>query len=222
MEDIVKEPIHIEFYGLPGCGKSTVSHKVANQLKTLGYTVYEPSYESDHKLRPIIRKFRKLFLTIKFRVLYGKEYKKLQRIIIKNGYRTFRSNLKQMVNIIPKIIVYKNTTPGYYLWDEGLIQSSISLTINHDVSIENTRKSIVLKNKKVITIFLKTDINTALNRMSLRNTNDSRVEQEVDDNKKRKMMQDYYLACEKLKSDIIIESDIVNDAVQKIVIALTL
>jgi len=40
----------IEFLGLPGAGKSTLSHNVAHLLSERGYTVDEATYEVDHDL----------------------------------------------------------------------------------------------------------------------------------------------------------------------------
>ena len=47
--------------GLPGCGKSTVSHLLAERLRVEGFKVSEPSYSIDHQ-KPLWRKIRKFLL----------------------------------------------------------------------------------------------------------------------------------------------------------------
>lgn len=41
----------IEFFGLPGSGKTTLSHDVANLLRARGITVSEDTYNLDHRFR---------------------------------------------------------------------------------------------------------------------------------------------------------------------------
>ena len=48
----------IEFYGLPGSGKSTLSHIVAERLRSEGYAVEEPSYDIDHQ-HPLPKRVKK-------------------------------------------------------------------------------------------------------------------------------------------------------------------
>ena len=49
----------IEFLGLPGSGKSTLSHRVAQMLREIGVPVEEPTYTLTHMPSPWIRLFKK-------------------------------------------------------------------------------------------------------------------------------------------------------------------
>ncbi|MGI9422303.1 MAG: hypothetical protein ACR2PA_03855 [Hyphomicrobiaceae bacterium] len=49
----------IEFFGVPGCGKSTISPLVAEQLRGEGVIVSESTYVLDHECRQIARVVRK-------------------------------------------------------------------------------------------------------------------------------------------------------------------
>jgi ABC-type dipeptide/oligopeptide/nickel transport system ATPase component len=50
----------IEFLGLPGCGKSTLSHSVAEQLRREGRAVNEATYILNHRRHKLERLLRKL------------------------------------------------------------------------------------------------------------------------------------------------------------------
>ena len=103
MEVNLKEPIHIEFFGLPGCGKSTISHQVAERLRAKGYKVYEPTYYSDHNLKPVCRKLRKLLATMYYSISHHKEYLSLIRLAKENGYTGFKDSLKQICELFNKV-----------------------------------------------------------------------------------------------------------------------
>lgn len=205
MEVNLKGPIHIEFYGIPGCGKSTISHMVAERLRELGFKVYEPSYDSDHNLQPVFRKISKMFTTIFFCLSNHKEYKELQRLAKENGYINFSASIKQIVNIVPKIKCYRKRESAVYLWDEGLVQSAISLALNSKADIRKTEKDlfVIVGKKNTIKVYLKIDIETALQRMEDRNSNDSRVEQESDKNKKRLMTARFEERCNRVSNGIV-------------------
>lgn len=204
MENNIKEPIHIEFYGLPGCGKSTISHILANQFRDKGYEVYEPSYESDHTQNHLIRKVKKLIQTIGFEVFNITEYRNLKKIVILNDYKGIRGILGQMVNIVPKRLVYNRSMPGIYFWDEGLVQSSISLAFNSNIDVNKTKNILMPHNKKTILVNIDIDIRTTLERMKGRSTNDSRVEKEKNVEKKYEMMIKYYKSVSAISNDISI------------------
>jgi len=58
-------PHIIEFTGVPCCGKSTLSHKVANQLSA-NRSINEKQFELSHDANRIKRSFAKLFRAIKY------------------------------------------------------------------------------------------------------------------------------------------------------------
>lgn len=53
------EPRVVEFFGLPGAGKSAVSHSLARRLRLAGRRVAEPTFELVHTLGPTARRLRK-------------------------------------------------------------------------------------------------------------------------------------------------------------------
>ena len=88
MENNINKTIHIEFYGLPGCGKSTISHALALYLKENNFCVEEPTYELDHCNNKIIRRIKKILQYILFYFTENKLYRKLKSSIKENEYFT--------------------------------------------------------------------------------------------------------------------------------------
>ena len=197
----VGNPIHIEFYGLPGCGKSTVSHCLAEKLRAEGYKVFEPTYEMDHELNPIARRITKLIFTIRFAIFYHKNFVSIKTMIRKNGYTKKCEIIGQLVNIAPKCYKYESSKKAIYIWDEGLIQSAISLVFKNHHSAINECITTFQKKYDMIPIYLCLDIQTALERMDNRSSNDSRVEKESDIGIKNRMMRSYENIIRKIKLD---------------------
>jgi thymidylate kinase len=56
----------VEFFGLPGSGKSTLSRLVADRLRTRGLCVEEVTYELGHQRRELARLFAKLSILSRF------------------------------------------------------------------------------------------------------------------------------------------------------------
>jgi hypothetical protein len=178
---------------------------VAEQLQSQGVRIYEPSYDFDHNLNPIFRKICKMFITICFCINHHKEYKALQHLAKKNGYISLKNNIKQLVNIIPKIKYYQKSETSVYIWDEGLVQSAISLTLKSRINARKVEKDLIsiVGQKKIIKVHIRTDIKTALHRMTKRSSNDSRVEQEHDERKKQAIMIWFEESCNQIDGDII-------------------
>lgn len=190
MEVNLNTQLHIEFYGLPGCGKSTVSHLLYQKLKKHGITVFEPSYSFDHKANPILRKFFKLCSPAFFSVFHFGEFRRLMNCCKKAAKVGFVEFLKQAVNIVPKIRTYCESTTAIYIWDEGLIQSAVSLALRGNSCSAEIGKELfaIVGDKKTIKILLSTEPEVALSRMKERTTNDSVVEKETDEQKKNDIL----------------------------------
>lgn len=192
MENTVKYPLFVEFYGLPGCGKSTVSHMVAERLRVTGHQVDEPSYYIDHLPNIFLRKIKKLHYFFTWFIGQRGLFRKIKSIVVDNGY-SGKSCLRQIVNIIQKIRIYRHKSSSQFvIWDQGLAQAAISLSVNGKKSAaKNLRNlySLLPSSLHIIHILIDTNIELALSRMSSRNSNDSRVEQLNNQEEKDKMLQ---------------------------------
>ncbi len=186
MENSLKQVLFIEFFGLPGCGKSTLSHLLLERLRAVGLKVSEPSYVIDHR-RPLLRKIHKLFLGGYYYSLKHGMYKSVYKIVNKNGYRGAEC-FTQTVNILQKLATYgKSQTAQIVIWDQGLVQAAISLSLLGKVEAADNLQILfgfLPSTKNIYNVFINVDEELAFERMSKRSTNDSRIEKTKNEEQK--------------------------------------
>lgn len=190
MEDSLKKSLFVEFYGLPGSGKSTLSHLVAERLRREGHAVDEPSYETDHQ-HPLPKRVKKMAVGGYWFVFHHEQFSHIENIVRQNGY-TGMEAFKQIVNVIQKMRIY-NSPKAFeiVIIDQGLIQASISLSMYGAVKAkENYERLLLLMPNAVdaLRVYIDVDSETALDRMRKRTTNDSRVEKLKEDSMMEKML----------------------------------
>lgn len=213
MEDIVNNPVFFEFFGLPGCGKSTVSHAVARLLREEGYTVEEPSFTIDHQRR-IIRKIKKIAIAIGWFIVHYKVYIAIRDIVKKNGYNGTEL-LTQTVNVIQKIRKYNGKADArIYIWDQGLIQAALSLSANGKITaVDNYARLLpfVRSDVKIVPVYMPVTADVALKRMSDRPSNDSRVERIAGNEQKERMLKQIQDGLESVQESIAEQTVIIED-----------
>lgn len=196
--DLKKKPVFLEFYGLPGCGKSTISHLVAEELRKQGKTVSEPTYDVDHRYSKIIRKILKITNATRYTLLSPKAISKLMTVVKGNGY-TGSAALNQFINIAQKLLTYRFPNAEYIIFDEGLIQSAISLTQTKNSksdSFENVKALYRLCPKRKVRILdICVSLEETQDRMVKRAKHDSRIEKIRDKNKRKKALIDFHKQC---------------------------
>lgn len=200
MEANLKTPIVLEFYGLPGCGKSTISHKLADDLRSKGLSVWEPSYEIDRKSGKTMRKVVKFAKLANFAICNYRAYKGVRELVEANGYQGM-SALHQLANIAHKIDSYKLADRyDVTIWDEGLVQASISLAVNGCRNASENENSLMTYTGdiKYVKVYAKVDKDTALQRMKGRETNDSRVEKMASLEVQMRFLSVFEGACESI------------------------
>lgn len=190
MEDSLKKSLFVEFYGLPGSGKSTLSHLVAERLRREGHVVDEPSYETDHQ-HPLQKRVKKMAVGGYWFVFHHVQFCHVKNIVRQNGY-TGMEAFKQIVNVIQKVRIYNSPRAfEIVIIDQGLIQASISLSMYGAVKAkENYERLLLLMPNAVdaLRVYIDVDSETALDRMRKRTNNDSRVEKLKEDSMKEKML----------------------------------
>lgn len=214
--DIKGSTIFLEFYGLPGCGKSTISHLVAEELRRQGKTVKEPTYDTDHRYSPSVRKGIKLLRLIIYAFLFPSKYRALSKVIIANGYAG-ANMLSQAANIAPKLWEYDHARADYVVFDEGLTQSAISL-VNKDGSSSENEKNLyeLCKRRRVRKFYIRVSPEIALSRMAGRDKHDSRIEKIRDETEKVKLMREFEALCESATLDFIVDAATKEESVGKI------
>lgn len=223
MENSVNRTLFVEFYGLPGCGKSTISYIVASRLRSEGFLVDEPSYEVDHGRSTLFRKLKKLSVFFFWLVFHYDIFKKVIAIVKRNGY-SGKSKIEQTSNVLQKIGVYQDTRRRrIVIWDQGLVQASISLSLCGDIKAEDNLMNllhILNPNVKTLNVLITVGEEVALERMSQRVTNNSRVEKLKDTNQKHQMLKRFQDGVNSIRkqntSHIIKGEDLIENQVAQI------
>ena len=222
--DIKNNTVFLEFYGLPGCGKSTISHMVAEKLRKCNKTVSEPTYDVDHKHNKVVRKMIKTINAIKYGICSPESFIGLIRITKANGYTGVLA-LNQIVNIAWKLLIYKQSKVDYVVFDEGLIQSAVSLTQTYNCK-KNSADNVSTLNKlcgkcRVRLINVCVSVEEAQRRMFSREKHDSRIEKIKNIKQQEEALREFNRQLgyiKNKKNSIIIDSEklLVEDIVSRI------
>lgn len=204
MENNLKQTLYVEFYGLPGCGKSTVSNIVAQWLRVDGFVVDEPSYIEDHK--PVYkRKLKKLLFGCLWALFRYASFKSVSRLVAENGYNGFEK-FTQTVNVLQKLCVYKKKSGHIIIWDQGIFQAAVSLSVKGKLSASDNLQRIIGFLPDDLTIqrvYIPTELAVSLKRMEGRRTNDSRVERLEGEENKLNMLRAFESGIDSIRSSYI-------------------
>ena len=201
--------IHLEFYGLPGCGKTTISALVAKHIEISGHIVKCASAETGSEVNPLIRRVIKLRRTISYYFRHRKNCKAIKEIVRQNGYVGKRESVKQYVNVVQKLYYYSDDKNDcVFIWDEGLTQVSVSLSVKGAIPARNNEENLLhycSDRTQQIKIYIKEDIETVIERMAKRKSNDSRVEKIHDTDEKISLLSRFKKECDTIEPQIVIE-----------------
>lgn len=203
----------IEFLGLPGSGKSFFSHKVAEKLREGGLDIIEPSWTLDNSCGKYSRAIRKSIMALCYTISHCNKSKKLKKIIKECGYRGSEAQSFKR-NILYKAYLLSKNQKSILIFDEGIAQMAISLSVNGSRSAmeiyNETDHLMVLPTKKII-IRIDCNIDDALINMNKRETNDSRVEKLADIESKRAMLMQFKHGCDSIESPRLLNVAFSND-----------
>lgn len=214
MENNLKVPIIIDFFGVPGCGKSTISHELYNDLNKKNYRVIEPTYDLDHNANTYYRKLVKGIYSIIFCMRHPYVSWNMAKKVYQNDYFLFNGFFSQIINLLYKLEIIYGTNSDYIIFDEGIFQTSISLAINtnnKDIVIENCNYIMKSTKRKVVYhhIYIDTDISIVEERLLSRQKKDSRVDAEKNKDKQKELLMENFKLCERLKNNnsIVIDGE---------------
>lgn len=186
----------IDFYGLPGSGKSTVSHKLAEVLRDKGYSVEEPSWTTDR-----MPSWKRLSLKMITSFAYCVCHIKTMVYIIEEA-SVFKLPPKTAIKLLVNTgyIMYmftKKRDCDYSIFDQGLIQAVISLYTENNESTyyemyKRLRQAIPYNTEPV---YIVVDVSTAMERMLHRKDGKSRAEK-LSKERKRRMLRRVSDICE--------------------------
>ena len=172
----------IEFCGLPGTGKSTVSHIVASRLRECGHDVSEPSYQLDHGSSPTVRVARKLINATTYGVL-NLDFFNVGLQLLKT--KPLLSSLKLIANYYHiKKSMRKSQSDDVLIFDQGLVQSMWSVLYgNEGMSaslLEYCSSKLNWDGRRTFVIYLYAPHSMVTSRMRERNNDASRLRKDVE------------------------------------------
>lgn len=180
MGNHLSQSICIDFYGLPGCGKSTLSHLASQKLRCEGLDVKEVSYDMDHGNGTLLRTWKKIVTTIRLFLCYPRLFWRVSKTLSTNGISLFgKLYFKHIINLSYKIYALVEHD-GIILFDEGFCQAVLSISVNNEDIREDCYQLLTGAlpcNRKMINVYVKTVPDTALMRIRTRSDGQSRFDQ---------------------------------------------
>lgn len=191
---------YVEFLGLPGSGKSYFSHKVAEDLRTEGYGITEPSWMIDHKYGKWLRVLIKVWMGCLFRIFQHTKAVGLINTVKSYGLR--KNDEKRIVrNLMYKAYNLTRQNKGILLFDEGIAQMAVSMAVDSGKKaqkIYDDLLGILSLNQKCLVVKIDCSIEIALVNMDLRKSCDSKAERIEGLEAKKKYLNEYKKACESI------------------------
>ena len=171
----------VEFYGLPGSGKSSVAEPVVKKLREKGfrvltYTDLNSSYNNGFGL--VLKNLNLTFLLLQ---LFLRE-----KMIINKRRVSYIKLILQTSNF------YKNSSGAdYVIMEQGILQNVISLYYDHEIRDTGTLKKIfqTVRNE-MLPVVTEIDCEEAFKRMLTREKEPGRLDG-LDGEKQRKVYQIY-------------------------------
>lgn len=200
----------LDFYGLPGSGKSTISHSLAMSLRKKGYSVLEPSWKLDMDTNKILRQVKKIMLSFLYYFKDKTIIKKTTEFIGNNDLNLVQK-MKLYINILytMQYVTNNKNKYDYMILDEGVIQAVVSLYMlsnndNYKAYLEFLFSKIKIEIKP---IYLFSDIEITLKRLDCRKNGNSRVDRVPKNNRKVMLKKIESICNDILKERIFINSN---------------
>ena len=170
----------IEFIGLPGVGKSTLSHRVAEILQRRGWRVAQPTYSADHDLRSWERQLLKVRLVLAEAVLHPIRTASSVRAILATRQAGASDLIHVTVNwlFMSSLLRKAERREGVHIFDEGLLNAlwSIGFRARSAAHVTMLERLARQRSTPVVVALMESDIPSIRERLHLRKNGDSRLE----------------------------------------------
>lgn len=218
----------IEFVGVPGSGKTTISNNVADKLSSRGITVAEPIYDINTN-PPILRVLSKARFLFTMFIRDTGTVLAISRVVIGTGQQTKTDQIRVLFNLL---YVFGVVTKYRYnhritLLDQGPYQGvwSVGFRSSHEWTgvLERFSKPLQIANPDLI-VFVEADEKTISDRLNERMGGDTRFEPGSNDFDRGiegyEQIKSYVLSAEYGPRSIVVENE-TRDTLQSSAIRVT-
>ncbi|ELY55497.1 hypothetical protein C491_17337 [Natronococcus amylolyticus DSM 10524] len=170
----------MEFFGVPGAGKSTIAHHVGQRLAADGYSVAEPTYTLVHDRTRIRRYLAKMRYAVSTTARRPDRTLSSGRLLAATAQPTHSTTGKLLFNwLFVQGVVDAHRGDGVRLLDQGLCQAvwSVALRADHDRLMELSERAVnaLSRTGSAHIVIVEITPETARNRLAARATDESRV-----------------------------------------------
>jgi thymidylate kinase len=151
------DSVVVEFFGLPGAGKSSLAHRVAQLLAADGRAVHEPSRALAHGLGRPQRVLRKALRVAREAIAHPRSSARALRAIAATRQRRRGDLVRVGFNwlLVTALARAARTRSGVHLLDQGLVQGAWSIALDGDSDralalLESSRTAELLPDRVVI------------------------------------------------------------------------
>jgi hypothetical protein len=170
----------IEFIGLAGAGKSTLSHRVAAILQRRGWRVEQPTYAVDHEMRAWERRLWKVRLVTAEAILHPASAVRSARAILATRQASAADFIRLTINWLFMCSLLRNTDgrPGVHIFDEGLLNALWSIGFSAGSAGTGAILGELARQRStpVVVALVEADIAAVRERLELRKNGQSRLE----------------------------------------------
>src|SRR5690625_967586 len=124
MENDMKQSIYLDFFGLPGSGKTTIANVLVYELKKRGYTIQNNIGKINNEYNVVSRLLTKIINFITFTFKNFSYMKELFLFIRRIDFNNRVEILKQLINIgfvLTNVNNHKNE--DFIIADQGVAQA---------------------------------------------------------------------------------------------------
>ncbi len=179
-DDGAAASLRVEFLGLPGVGKSTLSHRVAAHLAAAGRLVSQSSYELAHDVGPGPRRWRKSIHVIAELLRHPIAAWRAARAVQRTTQPDLSTRLRLWFNWLLVLDLGRAASrrQGVHLFDQGILQAiwSIALEDRDEAALSLLAAPAARSALPDLVVVVDADLDVVAKRLDRRQGRDSRVE----------------------------------------------